>query len=109
MHQRLHHSDNLPGEWTVDVGVKHAQIIVASLIFQQILKEEVIDMLDGLTARERRVIELRYGLEDGYNRTLAELGDELGVSRERVRQIEAEALTKLRASKETGRLKEYLD
>jgi RNA polymerase primary sigma factor len=66
-------------------------------------------MLGGLTARERRVIELRYGLEDGYNRTLAELGDELGVSRERVRQIEAEALTKLRASKETGRLKEYLD
>jgi len=66
-------------------------------------------MLDGLTARERRVIQLRYGLEDGYSRTLAELGDELGVSRERVRQIEAEALTKLRASNETKRLKEYLD
>jgi RNA polymerase primary sigma factor len=76
---------------------------------QQILREEVLDMLDGLTARERRVIQLRYGLEDGYNRTLAELGDELGVSRERVRQIEAEALTKLRASKETRRLKDYLD
>ena len=76
---------------------------------QQILKEEVLDMLDGLTARERRVIQLRYGLEDGYNRTLAELGDELGVSRERVRQIEAEALTKLRASKDTRRLKDYLD
>jgi len=75
----------------------------------QILKEEVLDMLDGLTARERRVIQLRYGLEDGYSRTLAELGDELGVSRERVRQIEAEALTKLRASNETKRLKEYLD
>ena len=75
----------------------------------QILREEVLDMLDGLTARERRVIQLRYGLEDGYNRTLAELGDELGVSRERVRQIEAEALTKLRASKDTKRLKEYLD
>ena len=77
-------------------------IAPADAASQQILKEEVIDMLDGLTARERRVIELRYGLEDGYNRTLAELGDELGVSRERVRQIEAEALTKLRASKETG-------
>lgn len=76
---------------------------------QQILREEVLDMLGGLTARERRVIQLRYGLEDGYNRTLAELGDELGVSRERVRQIEAEALTKLRASKETRRLKDYLD
>lgn len=76
---------------------------------QQLLKEEVISMLDDLTPRERRVIELRYGLEDGYNRTLAELGDELGVSRERVRQIEAEALTKLRGSQDTGRLKEYLD
>jgi len=76
---------------------------------QQILKEEVLSMLDGLTARERRVIQLRYGLEDGYNRTLAELGDELGVSRERVRQIEAEALTKLRASNDTKRLKDYLD
>ena len=76
---------------------------------QQILREEVLDMLNGLTARERRVIQLRYGLEDGYNRTLAELGDELGVSRERVRQIEAEALTKLRASNDTKRLKDYLD
>ena len=84
-------------------------IAPAEAASQQILKEEVITMLDGLTARERRVIELRYGLEDGYNRTLAELGDELGVSRERVRQIEAEALMKLRAAKETGRLKEYLD
>jgi RNA polymerase primary sigma factor len=76
---------------------------------QQLLKEEVINMLEGLTPRERRVIELRYGLEDGYNRTLAELGDELGVSRERVRQIEAEALTKLRGSQDTKKLKEYLD
>ena len=76
---------------------------------QQILREEVLNMLNGLTARERRVIQLRYGLEDGYNRTLAELGDELGVSRERVRQIEAEALTKLRGSNDTKRLKDYLD
>jgi len=84
-------------------------IAPAEAASQTILKEEVFTMLDGLTARERRVIELRYGLEDGYNRTLAELGDELGVSRERVRQIEAEALTKLRASQETRKLKEYLD
>ena len=84
-------------------------IAPAEAASQTILKEEVFSMLDGLTARERRVIELRYGLEDGYNRTLAELGDELGVSRERVRQIEAEALTKLRASQETRKLKEYLD
>ena len=75
---------------------------------QQLLKEEVINMLEGLTPRERRVIELRYGLEDGYNRTLAELGDELGVSRERVRQIEAEALRKLREPALTERFRDYL-
>jgi RNA polymerase primary sigma factor len=76
----------------------------------QVLDRAAIDLaLENLPGGERRVIQLRYGLEDGYNRTLAELGDELGVSRERVRQIEAEALMKLRAAKETGRLKEYLD
>ncbi|PZS04631.1 MAG: hypothetical protein DLM69_01610 [Candidatus Chloroheliales bacterium] len=74
-----------------------------------LLRDEVADMLSGLTLRERKVIALRYGLDDGYNRTLAELGEELGVSRERVRQIEAEALAKLRHAKETRRLKEYLD
>src|SRR5688500_10604178 len=84
-------------------------IAPADAASQRLLKEEVVTMLEGLTARERRVIQLRYGLEDGYSRTLAELGDELGVSRERVRQIEAEALTKLRASNETRKLKEYLD
>lgn len=92
-----------------DIIEDRNSIAPAEAASQQILKEEVVTMLDGLTARERRVIELRYGLEDGYNRTLAELGDELGVSRERVRQIEAEALMKLRACKDTGRLKEYLD
>jgi RNA polymerase primary sigma factor len=74
-----------------------------------LLRDEVANMLSGLTLRERKVIALRYGLDDGYNRTLAELGEELGVSRERVRQIEAEALAKLRHAKETRRLKEYLD
>ena len=63
-------------------------------------------MLEGLTARERRVIELRYGLEDGYNRTLAELGDELGVSRERVRQIESRALGRLGRMRELAALRE---
>ncbi len=85
-------------------SVQPAEAATATL-----MRDEVADMLAGLTLRERKVIALRYGLEDGYNRTLAELGHELGVSRERVRQIEAEALTKLRHAKETGRLKEYLD
>ncbi len=92
-----------------DIIEDRNSIAPAEAASQQILREEVMAMLDTLTARERRVIELRYGLEDGYNRTLAELGDELGVSRERVRQIEAEALMKLRASQDTRRLKEYLD
>jgi RNA polymerase primary sigma factor len=86
-----------------DIIEDRNSIAPAEAASQQILKEEVVTMLDGLTARERRVIELRYGLEDGYNRTLAELGDELCVSRE------PEALMKLRACKDTGRLKEYLD
>jgi RNA polymerase primary sigma factor len=92
-----------------DIIEDRNSVAPADAASQQILREEVLDMLNGLTARERRVIQLRYGLEDGYNRTLAELGDELGVSRERVRQIEAEALTKLRASNDTKRLKDYLD
>ena len=92
-----------------DIIEDRNSIAPAEAASHQILKEEVADMLATLTPREQRVIQLRYGLEDGYNRTLAELGEELGVSRERVRQIEAEALTKLRAAKETRRLKEYLD
>ena len=92
-----------------DIIEDRNSIAPAEAASHQILKEEVADMLGTLTPREQRVIQLRYGLEDGYNRTLAELGEELGVSRERVRQIEAEALTKLRAAKETRRLKEYLD
>ena len=63
----------------------------------------------GLNPRERRVVELRYGLSDGRARTLAEVGDELQVSRERVRQIETEALRKLRRPGVRRKLAEYLN
>jgi RNA polymerase primary sigma factor len=73
------------------------------------LKCQVEDALQELNARERQVLRMRFGLEDGRDRTLGEIGEELGVSRERVRQIEAEALAKLRQPKLRARLREYID
>jgi RNA polymerase primary sigma factor len=73
------------------------------------LKHQVESALQELNARERQVLRMRFGLEDGRDRTLGEIGEELGVSRERVRQIEAEALGKLRQPKLRNRLREYID
>jgi RNA polymerase primary sigma factor len=73
------------------------------------LKIQVESALMELNARERQVLRMRFGLEDGRDRTLGEIGEELGVSRERVRQIEAEALAKLRHPKLRNRLREYID
>jgi RNA polymerase primary sigma factor len=66
------------------------------------------ETLDTLTARERRVMQLRYGIIDGQERTLAEIGGRLGVTRERIRQIEAKALHKLRAPSRSAKLRSYL-
>ena len=74
----------------------------------QLLKEQVAAVLDSLTGRERRVLQLRFGLEDGRARTLEEVGKELNVSRERIRQIEAKALQKLRHPSRSRKLKDYL-
>ena len=63
---------------------------------QLVQKEEVQELLESLNDRERQVIRLRFGLEDGKTHTLEEIGDELNVTRERVRQIEARAMEKLR-------------
>ncbi len=75
----------------------------------QILKEQVMDVLNSLTSRERKVLELRFGLEDGRSRTLEEVGREFAVTRERIRQIEAKALRKLRHPSRSKKLKDYLD
>ena len=66
------------------------------------------DVLAGLNERERKVLELRFGLHDGQTRTLEEVGQEFGVTRERIRQIEAKALRKLRHPLRSRKLKDYL-
>ena len=66
-------------------------------------------MLDTLTSREQQVLRLRFGLDDGRARTLEEVGQVFGVTRERIRQIEAKALRKLRHPSRSKKLKDYLD
>ncbi len=73
------------------------------------LKEQLADVLSTLTPREEKVLRLRFGLEDGRNRTLEEVGKEFNVTRERIRQIEAKALRKLRHPSRSRKLKDYLD
>jgi len=76
---------------------------------RQLLKEQIDDVLYSLTPREQRVLQLRFGLEDGRSRTLEEVGREFGVTRERIRQIEAKALRKLRHPSRSRKLKDYLE
>jgi len=76
---------------------------------KQLLKEQIEDVLDTLTSREQRVLQLRFGLEDGRSRTLEEVGKEFAVTRERIRQIEAKALRKLRHPSRSRKLKDYLE
>lgn len=75
----------------------------------ELLKEQLEDVLDTLTPREQKVLRLRFGLDDGRTRTLEEVGQVFGVTRERIRQIEAKALRKLRHPMRSKRLKDYLD
>ena len=73
------------------------------------LQEQLQKVLDGLAERERKVISLRFGLEDGHPRTLEEVGREFGVTRERIRQIESKTLAKLRHPSRSSKLKDYLE
>ena len=74
-----------------------------------LLKEQLADVLNTLTPREAKVLRLRFGLDDGRSRTLEEVGDEFNVTRERIRQIEAKALRKLRHPSRSKKLKDFLD
>jgi RNA polymerase primary sigma factor len=73
------------------------------------LQSQMRDILDDLQDRERRVLELRFGLQDGVTRTLEEVGREFGVTRERIRQIEAKALKKLKLASMEKQLRDYID
>jgi RNA polymerase primary sigma factor len=74
----------------------------------QLLKEQVKDLLGSLSEREQKILRLRFGLEDGKQHTLEEVGQEFSVTRERIRQIEAKALAKLKKHKDSRKFMEYL-
>lgn len=75
----------------------------------QLLKEQILEILGSLSDREQKIIKMRFGLDGGKSHTLEEVGQEFAVTRERIRQIEAKALTKLRRHKDAKKLHEYLD
>ena len=81
----------------------------SDIVTFSMLKQQLITVLDTLTPREEKVLRLRYGIDDGKTRTLEEVGKEFNVTRERIRQIEAKALRKLRHPSRSKKLKEYLD
>lgn len=76
---------------------------------RELLKDQLDEVLDSLSPREKRVLQLRFGLEDGKQRTLEEVGKEFGVTRERIRQIEAKAIRKLKHPTRAKKLRDYLE
>ena len=84
-------------------------LVPAEVAYHTLLREQLGDVLGTLTPREAKVLRLRFGLEDGRPRTLEEVGKEFNVTRERIRQIEAKALRKLRHPSRSKRLKDFLD
>jgi RNA polymerase primary sigma factor len=96
--------DSTLGDFIEDEDAK-SPLEVAS---EQLLKSQVKDMLSALSEREQKIIRLRFGLEDGKSHTLEEVGAEFSVTRERIRQIEAKALAKLRKHKDAKKLLDYI-
>jgi RNA polymerase primary sigma factor len=81
---------------------------MASFVGMRLLKEGLQDAMATLSERERLVLGLRYGFKDGQSRTLKEVGEEMGVTRERIRQIEVQALRKLQDLEQVRNLKDYI-
>ncbi|HSH01623.1 MAG TPA: sigma-70 family RNA polymerase sigma factor [Anaerolineae bacterium] len=98
-------SDAELGDFIEDIEAPPPMEMVA----QNMLTEEISQILDQLTPREARILRLRYGLQDGESRTLKEVGEMFGLSRERIRQLEKEALRKLRHPNFAGHLRQYLN
>jgi RNA polymerase primary sigma factor len=92
-----------------DLVEDHASLAPTEATSQQLLKEQIDRVLGELTEREKKVLQLRFGLKDGHARTLEEVGREFNVTRERIRQIEGKALRKLRHPIRSRKLKGYLD
>ena len=97
--------DSHLGDFIQDVNVP----VPAEAAAQTLLKEQLDEVLDTLTEREQKVLRLRFGMNDGRARTLEEVGKEFDVTRERIRQIEAKALRKLRHPSRSRKLRDYLD
>jgi RNA polymerase primary sigma factor len=97
--------DNQLGDFLEDKEMPNPEEVAASMI----LREQLEEMLADLGEREREVLRLRFGLEDGHAHTLEDVGKRFGVTRERIRQIEAKALRKLRHPSRSRRLKDFLD
>jgi RNA polymerase primary sigma factor len=97
--------DSHLGDFIEDQGA----LAPAEAASHQLLREQVKDALGSLTQREQEVLRLRFGLDDGRSRTLEEVGKEFKVTRERIRQIEAKALRKLRHPSRSRKLKDYLE
>jgi RNA polymerase primary sigma factor len=93
------------GEFIADTAAQTP----SDAVTHELLREQIEDVLEELTLREKRALQLRFGLEDGQRRTLEEVGADLGVTRERARQIEAEALGKLRHPRLSRKLRDYLE
>ena len=98
-------SDSELGDFIEDIDAPPP----AETVAQTMLTEEICEILDQLTPREARILRLRYGLQDGESRTLKEVGEMFGLSRERIRQLEKEALRKLRHPTLAGHLRQYIN